>query len=587
MDCFGVRFRPSTLAACAAVVLVLSGCSQQQTRLQSPEDPERDRYEVRTVGEITSVGNAVGVPVGGVGIVTGLEGTGGDSPNDDYRVMLEKELRKQGVKDIKKELSDPDHAMVVITAVIPAGARKGDPIDLEVRLPARSKATSLRGGYLQKCYLFTYDSARHLSPATQTAATLVLGHPVALAEGPVLVGFGDGSESDRLRQGRIWSGARVRSDFPVNLTLKEGHQSPAIADTIARRINGHMQSSRGSPDTVVATAVNPQLISLQTPPQYRLNLPRFLLVSRLVPRVDLGEQTGPAQAYRKKLADDLLDPARTVTAALRLEALGPSSIPALKNGLSSEHELVRFCSSEALAYLGSARAGDELAAAAEKQPLFRAFALTALAALDENVSRDKLLDLLAGPFDDDCRYGAFRALRALEEDHPAVQGELLNDAFWLHRIAPGSPGLVHLSSVKRAEIVLFGAEPTLRPPFAYQAGEFVVTATAPDVQATISRVGQQGGDPVRVQCSLKLEELIRTLAKMGGTYPEVIDILQQADATRTLSCRLTHDAWPQEVTVKELARLGSGRSEETGPGPDLGAMPTLFETGRRPMREAN
>src|SRR5205814_922632 len=217
----------------------------------------------------------------------------------------------------------------------------------------------------------------------------------------------------------------------------------------------------------IAVAVDRQLVNLQTPPQYRLNLQRFLLVTRLVPRADLAEPSNGARSYRQRLADDLMDPARTVVAALRLEALGTSSIPLLKNGLSSEHELVRFCSAEALAYLGCAKAAEELAAAAEKRPLFRAFALTALAALDENVSRDKLLDLVAGPFDDDCRYGAFRALRALEADHPAIRGERLNDSFWLHRVAPASPPLRRVSSVKRAEVVLFGQDAELRPPFAF------------------------------------------------------------------------------------------------------------------------
>jgi flagellar basal body P-ring protein FlgI len=582
MDCFGVRVRPHALAACASLVLALVGCSQQQTRLQSPEDPERDRYEVRTVGEVTQVGNATGVPVGGVGLVTGLEGTGGEAPAGEYRTMLEKALRQQGVKDVKKVLADRDNAMVIVTGVIPPGARKGDPIDLEVRLPPRSKAASLRGGHLEKCLLYNYDNTRHLSPNSQVDPSILIGHPIVVAEGSVLAGFGDGNEADRQRVGRVWGGGRCRRDFPLSLTLNQ--PLAALADQIARRVNANLQVSKGAPDLAIAVAVNHQMVNLQTPPQYRLNLQRFLLVTRLVPRNDVAEPSGGGRSYRQRLADDLMDPARTVVAALRLEALGTPSIPLLKNGLSSEHELVRFCSAEALAYLGCAKAGEELAAAAEKRPLFRAFALTALAALDENVSRDKLLDLIAGPFDDDCRYGAFRALSALEEDHPAIRGERLNDSFWLHRVAPASPPLVHLSSVKRAEVVLFGQDPELRPPFAFAAGEFVVTATPQDDRCTVSRVAQQGGDPVRVQCPLRLEAVIRTVAGMEGTYPEVVDILQQADATHTLSCRVVHDALPQAVSMQELAGLGSGKGVEAGP--DLGPTPTLFEGGRRTTHPA-
>src|SRR5207244_9284215 len=138
----------------------------------------------------------------------------------------------------------------------------------------------------------------------------------------------------------------------------------------------------------------------------------------------------------------------TGTAALRLEALGTDSIPALKLGLESEHVLVRFAAAEALAYLGCPACGEELARLVEQQPALRAYSLTALASLNEAVSHVKLTELL-GSKSAETRYGAFRALRALDEHDATVQGEMLNESFWLHRLAPGAPGLVHLSSSRR------------------------------------------------------------------------------------------------------------------------------------------
>ena len=130
------------------------------------------------------------------------------------------------------------------------------------------------------------------------------------------------------------------------------------------------------------------------PPAYKLNLPRFLRVVRLVPLQGASDRPAPRTptrgVYRQRLAEDLLDPARTVTAALRLEALGQQSIPALKTGLESTHPLVRFCAAESLAYLDCPAGGEELGAAVAKQPLLRAFALTALASLDESVSHIQL-----------------------------------------------------------------------------------------------------------------------------------------------------------------------------------------------------
>src|SRR5947209_1240454 len=175
--------------------------------------------------------------------------------------MLEKELRGR-VKDVRKVLADPDNAMVIVTGVIPPGARKGDPLDLEVRLPPRSKATSLRGGHLEKCLLYNYDNTRHLSPNAQIDPSILIGHPLVAAEGSVLVGFGDGNEADRQRAGRVWGGGRCRRDFPLILTINEGHWSAALADVIARRVNANLQVSKGAPDLAIAVAVNHQLVNL-------------------------------------------------------------------------------------------------------------------------------------------------------------------------------------------------------------------------------------------------------------------------------------------------------------------------------------
>ena len=111
-------------------------------------------------------------------------------------------------------------------------------------------------------------------------------------------------------------------------------------------------------------------------------------------------QRGPAAedgAYVKKLARQLLDPATTITAALRLEALGAPSIPTLKVGLHSDVPLVRFAAAESLAYLGSPSCGEELGKQVAEQPFVQAFALTALASLNEAVCRVKLEELLTAP----------------------------------------------------------------------------------------------------------------------------------------------------------------------------------------------
>ncbi len=570
------------------VVWGLLGCAHQQTRLQSEDEADRDRevkYDIKTIGEITSVANADEIIVSGVGLVTGLEGTGGEAPPGDYRTLLEEQLRKREVPNIKEVLASKNNSLVIVHAVIPAGARKGDPLDVEVTLPPQCRTTSLRGGVLQECVLSNYDTAKNVYPDTKRADRVLRGHPLATAKGAVLVGFGAGDEASKVRQGRIWGGGRCRLERPFYLVLNSDQQFARIAQTVAERINDTFHGSFPGAANKLATAHDNKVVYLNVPPHYRHNLPRYLRVVRLIP---LREAPPAGSAYHRRLADDLLDPARSVPAALRLEALGESSVPALKQGLQSKQALVRFCSAEALAYLNSTACGEELARLIEQQPVLRAFSLTALASLNEAVSYVELRRLLASP-SAETRYGAFRALRALDEREPSVQGDLLNDSFWLHRVVPKASPLVHVSSRLRAEIVLFGEEPQLLPPLSVVTSDFTITANREDDKCTVSRFSVQRG-VARRQCSLKLEDVLRTLADLGGQYPDAVEFLRQADRHEGLSCRVAIDALPQKTEVFQLAKAGAGDpdllvtdEEILRAKADFGATPTLFEknAGRR------
>src|SRR5581483_2214310 len=103
------------------------GCAMPQTRLQSEDELEPEvKYDVKTIGDVTEVANADPIPVSGVGLVEGLEGTGGGAPPGDFRAMLERQLQKDREKDIKGLLSSKETSLVLVTALIPPGARKGD-----------------------------------------------------------------------------------------------------------------------------------------------------------------------------------------------------------------------------------------------------------------------------------------------------------------------------------------------------------------------------------------------------------------------------------------------------------------------------
>jgi hypothetical protein len=347
---------------------------------------------------------------------------------------------------------------------------------------------------------------------------------------------------------------------------------------VAERIN---ETFHGPSRGLLGEIAHPQtgkVVYLKVPHQYRYNLPHFMRVVRLIP---LDENAPGRALYRRKLARQLLEPAATVSAALRLEALGADSIDVLKTGLKSQHPLVRFCSAEALAYLDCAACGQELADLVEQQPELRAYCLTALASLDESVSHVELRKLLAST-STETRYGAFRSLRALDERDPLVRGEMLNDSFWLHAVARASAPLVHLSCTRRAEIVLFGDEPQLVPPFSFLAGEFTVTADKGDTRCTISRFSVAHGTSRR-QCSLKAADVLHTLADLGGMYAEAFEVLRQAGDCRCLNCPVAIDALPQAVSVYDLAKKGDeflkADQEIRNARLEFGSTPNLFDKG--------
>jgi hypothetical protein len=145
--------------------------------------------------------------------------------------------------------------------------------------------------------------------------------------------------------------------------------------------------------------------------------------------------------------------------------------------------------------------------------------------------------------------------------------------------------MVHLTSRNRAEIVLFGEEPTFIPPFPILAGEFTVTANAEDTRCTISRISLHKGKSKK-QCGLKVEEVLRTLAEMGGEYADAVEVLRRADQLQCLSCPVVVDALPQATSVYDLAKAGAGDPELLKTHPeilaakaDFGSTPTLFEKG--------
>src|SRR5207249_2187509 len=138
----------------AASLTSIGGCATPLFRGQTPE-PESAIEEKKTefVGDFARPQGLKWVKLEAVGLVTNLDNTGSDPPPSEQRQTLISEIQSHDVRQADKVLASPTTSMVYVTANIPPGAQKGDTIDLDVRIPARSETTSLRGGWLMQARL--------------------------------------------------------------------------------------------------------------------------------------------------------------------------------------------------------------------------------------------------------------------------------------------------------------------------------------------------------------------------------------------------------------------------------------------------
>lgn len=521
-------------AGLATTGMATAGCARltKNLRLQSPED-DLKATEVRLIGDVAVPQGNLPQVVESVGLVTGLPGTGSDPPVSSERSLLIDEMQKRGVAYPNQVLASPETEMVLVRAYLRPGIQKGDHFDVELRVPTRSECTSLRGGWLMETRLRFMAELRN---------QVREGKTLALAEGAVLVDPTAEGERDRIKltRGRVLGGGVAIESRKLGLIINRAEfQNVTTSAQIANAANQRFHTFTSGVKQGVATAENDKYIELTVHPRYKDNVERYLRVVRSLP---LRETSAERMARLALLERQLLDHLTAAPAALKLEALGKEGVKALRKGIASNDLEVRFYSAEALAYLDETDAVAPLAEAA-KHRAFRAYALTALSAMDDYSAAEALRELL-DVSSAETRYGAFRALWAMNNQDPLVRGESLGDQFSYHVLETKGPTMVHATRGFRAEVVLFGPDQRLLTPCTLEAGKTIQVISRGGDEVTISRfaVGEQ--DQKRV-VSTRIDEVIREVVALGGTYPDVVQLLHQAKSRHNLESRFEIDALPQ------------------------------------------
>ena len=515
-------------------LLLAGGCSGLSVRSQSPEDElELLAENTRLVGDVAVAFGTDPIAIEAIGLVNGLPGTGSDPAPSPQRASLIAEMQALGVNNPNQVLASPTTEMVMVRGFLRPGIQKGDHFDVEVRVTGKSECQGLRDGWLMQT---------RLREMAVLGGQVHEGNLLALVQGSVLVDPAAKSD-DRVAngRGRILGGGISLTSRELGLVLKPDDRSVMISAQVGNAVNKRFHSYEHGVKQGSAKPKTDEFIVLKIHPRYKDNVDRFIRVARAIP---LRETPQEQQTRLKLLERQLLDPITASLAAVRLEAIGKESIPVLKKGLASDDQEVKFYSAEALAYLDESVAAAPLGELAQNYPAFRAYALTALSAMDDFAAADALRELLKLP-SAETRYGAFRALWAMDPLDSLTRGEALGD-FSYHTLECGGPAMVHCTRSYRAEVVLFGADQCLRAPLVLEAGKkIILTAKEPtDDKITIARFAVDEPDQKRV-VSMRLDEVIRAIVEMGGHYPDVVQMLQQAKLSGALASRLEVDAIPK------------------------------------------
>jgi len=508
----------NTLAAWIAIVIAaVCGCAPLALRTQNPEGLAGLESEVRLIGDhAVPFGTnylKIEVPV----LITGLTGTGSDPPPSPLRTALIGEMRARKVERPNQVLVSPTTTIAIAQGQIAPGAQKGDRIDIEVHLPERSEATSLEGGYLMQCRLrdmAILDGQSHE------------GHVRALARGALLTAKqSDGDESNTPRRGRVLGGGYVVKSRSLGLAIKPDSQSALLSKRIGDVINFRFHTFDRGRKVGVAKPKTDKFIELQLHPRYKDNIPRYLRVVRA-----LAVRQGREQEKSRLdlLSRQLTDPLTASAAAIKLEAIGgQDAVQVLKRGIAVSSPEVRFYAAEALAYLDQPEAADVLVAAIRDVPNLRPFAFAALSSMDD-VSAYEALNQLLRSSDNHARYGAFRALRAMNPADGVVRGENMGGEFSYHTVSTRATPMVHVAKSRRPEVVVFGTNQRFRTPLLINVGKDIMVTSAPgDSRVTVSRFTLDGEDQERIVSS-RIDDVIRAIVELGGSYPDVVQTLIRA-----------------------------------------------------------
>lgn len=529
-------FRPVRflLLILAVALFGMTACNKV-TPPKKPMEGEQKKIiknKGRLVGDLASPSNMAAAKIEGVCLVEGLPDTGADEPPTTYPTMVLQELQKDPdkKKTARQRIASLSTAVVLLKTIVPPGARKGDRLDVEVKLPPESQATSIEGGWVENARLHEYLATDriHVGSLNGVVSGHVLLDPTLIErESPVA-----------RKEGTIIGGAVVVRPRNIWLSIREDERSVGVAQRIEDVINKRFSYKlNGSKRKIAEAKAGAARIDLIVPDEYRENINRF---ANVVLCVSFFETPDELQRRIEELHVKLHQPGTAEFASLQLEAIGPNNalcVSALRSGLESPDVVVRYHSAVAMAYLNISEDRDRtariLAELGRDNATLRPSCLAVLGTcLKTSMEADKALRELLVVNSNETRYGAFRALWSRNPKDYMIQGEDLGGRFSYHALNCGGTSIVHVTKTKRAEIVLFAKNNLfLQGDFELEAGNQIVVRNQGN--EVVVKHYKSGLDEQRIT-DRSLDAIIRAIVEVGGNYPEVVSFLVNSKKKNSL-----------------------------------------------------
>lgn len=573
------------LPVALALVAAVGACSgdhteKKQAKVDVPlvirDIPEPFRGTIQAEATLKGIDLVL---VSGIGLVVGLDGTGGGPYPAAVQGTMERELGKQGMgKGLmqgggpfngwtpQQILASKDVSIVVVEAVMAPGAPKGSHFDVRVMAFPGTSTTSLENGKL-----WTTD-LRFGPPAAVGAQTARM---VGQAHGAVFINpFADiqhkvgeevasaGSEnvvaalpaSDGVVRtvGRVLGGGVVSE--PLELELALDNSSHARAKAIQEAINSTFPAYGGEP---TAHGRGGQSIAVRVPDKYH-DRPADFVNTLMALRID----TQFKAEYAKRYVDELeKSPGLCDRLQWCIEALGDPAVPFLSRLYDYPEFLPQMTALRAGARMGDPRAGAylvKIAADARKPIPLRAEAAELTGFLGSDPTVDLALRELVSAEDLEVRAAAYEAM--IRRGDPVVSRMNIENKFTLD-LVPSTRPMIYVTQQGRPKIVLFGDNLTLQRPLLLSAWDDRLLITGGmESEGGAGSVGEgnqvrvlyrdpravPGSMPLQTACQGDVVSLVRLFCRsasrddpepgLGMSYSQVVGALYQLQKQAGVRC---------------------------------------------------